>query len=314
MNYTNEAIDEILSEIKQDKNDKLMFLAAVTKLLGSLELFKNHQYSLVYECKQKSVALKIYELIHESFGFDAELEFSSSDNENCCLIVEGKKANSMLKELGLSYFDNNKYIYDDNSNYVNNLNNKAKVQSYMQGVFISCGSVYFPEGIETDRGYHLEFSFLEEQYALSIKDKLDECGISLSFVARDSSFALYTKSAEKVQDVLAFLKAMNCVIKLSEVNVEREVNNKLNRASNIMASNVDKTMSANIKYISLIERVVKHYGMHNLDEKLARVCKARLEDTQSSMSVLSEKLNMTKSSLNRALKKIEKMAEEILEE
>ena len=63
MNYTNEAIDEILSEIKQDKNDKLMFLAAVTKLLGSLELFKNHQYSLVYECKQKSVALKIYELI-----------------------------------------------------------------------------------------------------------------------------------------------------------------------------------------------------------------------------------------------------------
>lgn len=311
MNYTEDTIEEILQEVGKDKQDELSFLTAVTKLIGSIELYKGHTFSLVYECKTRQIALKICDLIKELFNIDVEINFSSSDSNLCSLIVEGKKANDMLHQMHLSHFENDKYIVDDNCSYIESMTNYAKVQSYMQGVFVSVGSVYFPGGIEQERGYHLELSFTEENYALCLKKKLEECNLNLSYIDRETTYALYTKSSEHVQDILAFLKAMKSVIKLSEVNVEREVNNKLNRTSNIMASNVDKTMSANIKYIELIEKVIAHFGYDKLDEKTAMVCRARLEDKQSSMSVLSKKLNITKSSLNRALKKIEKMAEEI---
>ena len=87
------------------------------------------------------------------------------------------------------------------------------------------------------------------------------------------------------------------------------MNNEINRKSNIEAANIDKTAIANAKYIEAIEKIDRIKGINKIqDEKIKQVCIARLEDRTSSMSALSDKLSMTKSSLNRVLTKILNLA------
>ena len=90
------------------------------------------------------------------------------------------------------------------------------------------------------------------------------------------------------------------------------MNNEINRVSNIEAANMDKVAIANAKYIDAIEFIDKKIGIKNIkDEKIRLVCEQRLEDKISSLSVLSEKLNMTKSSLNRIFLKILKLRDSL---
>ena len=90
------------------------------------------------------------------------------------------------------------------------------------------------------------------------------------------------------------------------------MNNEINRVSNIEAANMDKVAIANAKYIEAIEEIDRKIGIeHIYDEKVRLVCKSRLEDKLSSLSVLSAKLNMTKSSLNRIFAKILKLRDSL---
>lgn len=311
MNYTEEVKSEVLKQIDADTN-RHSFLLACTKMCASMQLFKNNQYNLIYEIKDQDLAFKLYELIKEIYDLPLEMGFTNIEPKIYNITIEGKYATKMLKDMHLAYLDKDGYVFDESVKYINSLKKQEEAQAYIQGVFLSQGSVYFPEGAGGDeRGYHLEISFNEKDYCLAIQNLLKRFGITLNFIDRESNFSLYAKAAEVVSDMLAFIRAMNAVLKLSEVNVQREMNSKLNRESNFMAANFDKTLAANVKYINAINLINEKIGIKNLDEKMVLVSQARLEYSQLSMSELAEKVGMTKSSLNRVLAKILEKAEKL---
>lgn len=310
MNYTEKVKNEILEQIDSNAK-KASLLLALTKMCASMQVFKNNQFNLIYEFKEEDVAFKTYELIKEFYDMPLEMGYVNIDPKIFNITIEGKYAVKMLKDMHLAYIDKEGYHLDESNKYLDSISEQEELACYIQGLFLASGSVYFPEGVGSERGYHLEISFNEEAHLTKVVNILKKFGISLSVIDRESSVAVYTKSSETVSDMLALVKAMDAVLKLNDVNVQREMNSKLNRESNIMAANFDKTLAANVKYIDAIRFLDEKIGIDNLDEKMAFVCKARVEHSQLSMSELSSKIGITKSSLNRMLAKIVAKAESL---
>ena len=308
MNYTEKVKKEIINNCCKDEKSTLIFLAGVTKSTASLQMFKN-TYSLVYEFKDEEVALFVLDKLKEQFNIDIDLDFSSNENTEYLLTIDKKNADSILKEFRLSRYENGQFIYENGIEYIDSLSSLKRVSDYMKGMFLCLGSVYFPKGIGEDRDYHLEMSFIEEDFAKKIQQKLEECDIKLKFIERESSYSLYSKKGEDISDFLAIVEAMGTVIELNEIVTMREMNNTLNRESNIMASNMDKTLKANAKYIDAIEKIKNEKRMNELDTRLQKIAMLRVENATLSMSELAEKLQITKSSLSRALNKILEISE-----
>lgn len=320
MNYTQDVKREIYNLIlNESESKKLSFLTAVTKTLGQIKAFSKENDFLTYEIKDVLLANVVSNLLIELYNIEHEIEEVDIEPKMFVISISKDKANKMLSDMSLSHFEGNKFVEEENLKHISKISNMEKAEGYLQGVFASLGSVYFPrdeeEGEKRDRGYHLEIIFLERELALMVQNMLEECKIPLSFIDRETTFALYSKNSENISDVLAFLGASGAVLKLNSVSIQRLMNNEINRVSNIEAANIDKTAIANAKYIDAIEKIDSHIKIDNLkDEKLKLVCQARLEDRTSSLSALANKLNMTKSSLNRVFMKILQLADKLEEE
>ena len=317
MNHTDEVKREIYAQVlSESKDKKLSYLIGVTKSLAQINAFKKDDKILTYEIKDASLANVVSNLLIELFGIEHEIEYVDIEPKMFVITLYGDKANEMLKKMNLSHYEGNSFVEMTNSSHIEHISNMEKAEGYLQGIFSALGSVYYPYLDETsekkDRGYHLEIIFLEKEHALSTQKMLDECRIPLTYIERENTFALYSKSSERISDVLAFLGASNAVLQLNNISVQLYMNNEINRVSNIEAANMDKVAIANAKYIEAIEEIDRKIGIeHIYDEKVRLVCKSRLEDKLSSLSVLSTKLNMTKSSLNRIFAKILKLRDSL---
>ena len=319
MNYTDAVKKEIYDEVrKESKDKKLSYLTGVTKSLAQINAFKKDDKILTYEIKDELLANLVSELLIELFDIEHEIEFVDIEPKMYVISLYGDKANEMLKKMDLSHYEGNTFIEALNANHIQKISNMEKAEGYLQGIFSALGSVYYPHIDDNqerkDRGYHLEIIFLEKEHALSVQNMLEECKIPLTYIERETTFALYSKSSERISDVLAFLGASNAVLQLNAISIQLYMNSEINRVSNIEAANMDKVAIANAKYIEAIEAIDQRIGIKNIkDEKVRLVCKARLDDKLSSLSALSEKLNMTKSSLNRIFAKILKLRDQLEE-
>ena len=93
----------------------------------------------------------------------------------------------------------------------------------------------------------------------------------------------------------------------------REVRNKVNRQTNCMSANINKTVEASIKQVHAIEKIISKIGLENLPDDLQTVALLRLANTEESLEELLKlsKLPFTKSALNHRFKKIIKIAEQL---
>ena len=317
MNYTDDVKREIYAQVLSESYDKkLSYLTGVTKSLAQINAFKKDDEILTYEIKDAALANVVSNLLIELFNIEHEIEYVNIDPKMYVITLFGDKANSMLKSMHLSHYEGDKFVEMANSSHIEKISNMEKAEGYLQGIFSALGSVYYPhidENLEKkDRGYHLEIIFLEKEHALSTQTMLEECKIPLTYIERESTFALYSKNSERISDVLAFLGASNAVLQLNNISAQLYMNNEINRVSNIEAANMDKVAIANAKYIEAIEQIDKKIGIkHIQDEKIRLVCDERLKDKLSSLSALATKLNMTKSSLNRIFAKILKLRDSL---
>lgn len=191
------------------------------------------------------------------------------------------------------------------------LTNRKLAQSYMQGVFLSTGSMYMPDDILSKGGYQIEMLFAEENYANAIASLLKSCGLAFQVMDRGNSYVVYCKNGEVISDFLAFLRAMNSVIELSQIMMKREVNNNINRQSNFLASNSEKIADALISIIQAIEKIENSVGLDAIGDKLKYIATERKKNHQESLGELALRINMSKTTLSRNLLKIKDFAEGI---
>lgn len=300
MNYTQEVKSEIYSEVKKadDYKKRAFLMGAIKACVNGL-----NDDVVILESKEKDFLETVSSLIIDIYDVEHEIQEIDIEPKLYTLTMDKKASKAMLDDL---------YIRCPLKDHFEHIANLEKAQGYLQGVFCALGNVYFPGDDENDRGYHFELNFNSKEYAEMVQLKLEESKLSLMLINRDLSHSLYAKKIETISDILAYLSASRAVIKLSEISVQRLVNNDINRVSNIEAANMDKVAIANTKYIMAIEKIENKKGLSYLsDQKLINIAKARLEDKTASMATLADKLKITKSSLSRALKKIVERAEKL---
>lgn len=309
MNYTEQVREEIIDKVDLKGKSGLAFACALTKCAGSVAVYKN-AIALEYEFKSDTLALKVMDLLIKIFGCEINLQYNTAIGDNYTLQVSSKDSNDMLTKMNLSHFNDERLVLEDVGAIQSLLTNRNSVESFMQGVFLTVGSVYIPDDVDVRGGYHLEFNILQEDFAHVIAEIAAQCGLLFSVADRGSSYGVYTKNSETICDFFAFIHASRSAIILNDILVKREVNNNINRQANVFAANADKITESNSKYMHAVESLTAKINLEAIDPVLYKVAMARMEDCTESMGDLAKRIGMSKSSVARVLKKILKMEEE----
>lgn len=179
--------------------------------------------------------------------------------------------------------------------------------AFLGGVFLTCGSI-----TEPDKEYHLEFTVPTEQLYQDLNDILYSVGVHPNVMQRRYSWTVYLKVSSEIEDLLTFMGAQKCTLKLIDIKIDKEVNNKANRMRNCDMANIDKTISASEKQCQDIMEIIRHNGMDKLSPGLRNLAEVRMENPHLSLSEVAELLDkpIGRSGVNHRFQKIALIAEQ----
>ena len=181
------------------------------------------------------------------------------------------------------------------------LEEQGATVAFLRGAFLAGGSVTDPM-----KGFHLEFATAHYSVSREAEAILSDLGYPPNSTRRSGSYMLYYKRAEVIADVLTMLGADTSSLRIVEAQVERSMNNKVNRQINCDSANADKVVAAAQEQLDAILRIQSEYGLAVLPEKLQDAALLRIANPEASLADLA-KLSypaVSKSTLSYRLKKI----------
>lgn len=313
MNFTDKIKKEILSKPIKDTLCKKAFIAGLIR--GSGVLYeKDSELGIEFKVFDEQTAIAVTTMFYELFDYEIrEVSVSEAQNSKSkfYLSLSGERAVEILTELGILVSDEDGVGVD--LTFFNDLTkNENSLKAFIRGLFVATGSCTLPnENDNSSTGYHLEISFSHYNPALETSSKLAEYGIITRIVQRRDGYIIYIKSAEEIKDFLAFLPAPISVLKITDLMINRELANKINRQKNCDLGNVTKQVEASAKQVEAIKKIQTTIGLDGLGKDLETTANARLEYPDDTLLELAEKLNVSKSCLNHRLRKILAIAKEL---
>ena len=180
--------------------------------------------------------------------------------------------------------------------------------AYIKGLFLGCGSISDPNA-----EYHLEFSFKNKNNAIFAQNMLSSLGFSPKFMERRENFIVYFKDSGTIEDVLTGIGAIKKSLELMDSKVIKDLRNRLNRRNNCETANMKKTIDVALSQVNAINYIISKRGISFLDDDLQKIANYRLDNPEMSLNQLTEQVNgeFSKSGIDRRLKKIVKIAEEL---
>ena len=136
-------------------------------------------------------------------------------------------------------------------------------------------------------------------------------GINSKVTRRREKFVLYVKSAEEIKDFIAYVSAPKTALKITDLIINREFVNDVNRRKNCDLGNVSRQLDATFKQIEAINKIKNKIGFDGLSKDLKETAEFRLKYDGDSLIELAEKLSITKSCLNHRFRKLINIAKEL---
>ena len=173
--------------------------------------------------------------------------------------------------------------------------------AFLRGAFLAGGSATDPH-----KGFHLELTCPHYSVSREVHAILAELGYPPNAASRSGSYMLYYKKADVISDLITLLGAGVAAMEVISAQVERSMNNKVNRQINCDSANADKVVAAAQEQMDAILRIQSQYGLDVLPEKLQETALLRIANPEASLADLA-KLScpaVTKSTLRYRLKKI----------
>ena len=246
----------------------------------------------------------------DTLSFSMSSEFKINTTTYYRIKCPPEQTEELMNDLGL--FDE---FGEFNKRKINDkvVKEECCIRAFVKGVFVGCGTsgIRLSEKQEekTSSGYDIEFIARSRSFLLDFSNLLAQFDIT----KRRSSFVLYIKESAMVCDLLALVEAYDSVLQLQNELAIRELRNKVNRQTNCMSANINKTVEASMKQIEAIQTVIDEVGLESLSYDLQEVALLRLANPEES---LGELLNLatfpiTKSGLNHRLNKIIKIANQL---
>ncbi len=183
------------------------------------------------------------------------------------------------------------------------------VRSFIKGVFLTCGTVTYPEN-----SYHMEFLVRGSERAERLREILDGIGTCPKITERRGGFyGVYFKDSESVLDMFGILGANRATFKMLDVKMYKDFRNNINRLNNCEMANMGKTAAAFEAQMRAIEKIVAAGKLDELPDELKVTLDLRAAFPSATLKELAEMHTppITKSGVNHRLQKIQHFAEKL---
>jgi DNA-binding protein WhiA len=176
--------------------------------------------------------------------------------------------------------------------------------AWLRGRFLARGSLSLAGGRT-----HLEFVVPADE-APTLAARLEAIGLPGSWRLRRGRGVVTWKSGESVGTFLRRIGAAGALLELEARQVSRALRGELNRVLNAESANLQRAVAAAGRQLDAI-------GQLDADGRLAEqpyvvrlVADARRETPEATLGELAERLDLHRSAVQRALERIERLAEE----
>lgn len=177
--------------------------------------------------------------------------------------------------------------------------------AFLRSAFLTSGTISDPH-----KSFHLEFS-LPEARAKAFSAFLKGLGYSPKCVVRPSGVGVYFKDGASIEDLILQMGSHHVVYDLMNTRIERDIRNNENRATNCVASNIGRYVSASQKQLDAISFLMSTGRLEEMDMPLQITAKLRYDNPDATLAELAE-LHIpaiSRSGVNHRLAKILEEAE-----
>lgn len=175
--------------------------------------------------------------------------------------------------------------------------------AWLRGLFLAHGSLSLSSGRT-----HLEFVVAPDD-APVLAGRLAEVAGPASWRLRRGRGVVTWKSAESVGTFLRRIGAAGALLELEARQVSRTLRGELNRVLNAESANLQRAVAAAGRQLDAIAVLEADGRLQEQPYVVRAVADARRETPEATLTELAERLGMHRSAVQRALERIERLAE-----
>jgi hypothetical protein len=175
--------------------------------------------------------------------------------------------------------------------------------AWLRGRFLARGSLSLASGRT-----HLEFVVPAEE-APVLAARLRDVDLPASWRLRRGRGVVTWKSAEAVGTFLRRIGAAGAVLELEARQVSRALRGELNRVLNAKSANLHRAVAAAGRQLDAIATLEADGRLQGQPYGVRLVAEARRETPEATLTELAERLELHRSAVQRALERIERLAE-----
>ena len=303
MSFTIKVKEEIIAASSKDKAE----LSALIKMSGSVGL-TNQGLTLSISTENAKIARHIYQLMESRYQSNPELRHHNKTNlkkNRVYTVFVADHVNDILSDLQLA----DSFFGFETGIETSVMEDDEAGRSYLRGAFLATGTIRDPESGK----YQLEIFSVYQDHAEDLANLMRKFILDAKVIEHKNGTVTYLQKAEDIMDFLLIIGAMECKDIFEEVKIMRETRNDINRANNAETANIAKTVTASMKTINNIIKIMDTVGLETLPIELQQVAKIRVENPDYSIQQIADHLEgtLTKSGVNHRLRKINKIADEL---
>lgn len=311
MSFSSKTKNELARRTSDSKCCQMAELSALVRVSGTIQLRGLGKTDLLITTENAAIGRMIFVLFKRSMKIHTDLDVVKNNvlRKNNSYQIRILDATEILKKLEIM-------VEQDGSFVINNglpktlIENECCKRAYIRGVFLGGGSLSDPE-----KSYHLELITHREDYAEELKNLINTYDLHARVIGRKKNFIVYLKEGDQIVDLLNIIGAHSALMAFENVRIVKSMRNNINRLVNCETANLNKMVDAAVKQKQYIEIIDKYAGLDSLPDPLHEIAIIRLNNTDASLKELGQMLNppIGKSGVNHRLRKIEKIALDIME-
>jgi len=284
-------------------------LSAIVRTNGQIHIMGGNKTKISIKSENAAIARLIFILVKKCFNVHVEIQTKNNfrKHKKNIYLINIKDSTEILDELFI--LTKVKGFYQ-----ISNAIDQCFVESfdakkaYLRGIFLGGGSVNDPK-----KEYHLELNVHNEVFGESIIMLLNEFELKSKMISRKGNFVIYIKESDHIVKFLSVIGAHKSLFEFENARTLKEVRNNVNRLVNCETANLTKTVNAAYRHVESIENIMNKKGLDFLDTELQGIALLRLANQECSLVELVKLYDgdISKSSMNYKLKKIEKISEKI---
>lgn len=175
--------------------------------------------------------------------------------------------------------------------------------AWLRGRFLARGSLSLAGGRS-----HLEFVVPPDEAPI-LAARLEDVGLPAAWRLRRGRGVVTWKSGEAVGTFLRRIGAAGALLELEARQVSRALRGELNRVLNAESANLQRVVAAAGRQLDAIALLEADGRLQEQPYAVRLVAEGRLETPEATLAELAERLEMHRSAVQRALERIERLAE-----